>query len=109
MAMVASPSPSPTIARSTPVSGVVLPELQPASAAPVERQASAELEEPLESAAALGREAPRARAANLTQMAADPSCPEPAAWSAILTPSLGSPGDYRQLAAASGHSERGSR
>jgi hypothetical protein len=104
-----SPSPLLTIARSTPVWGAVLPEHQPASAAPVERQAYAELEESPESAAALGREALRARAANLTQMAADPSCPEPAAWSAILTPSLGSPGDYRRLAAASGHLERGSR
>jgi hypothetical protein len=106
MATGVLPSPSPTIARSTPVWGAVLPELQPASAAQVERQAYAELEEPLESAAAPVWEDPRARAAELTRMAADPSCPEQAALSAIglakLTPRAGFPGDFRRSAAASG-------
>jgi hypothetical protein len=109
-ATAVSRSQSPTIAQSTPVWGVVLPELPPFSAAPVERQAYAELEEPPESAAAPAREA-RARAAELTRTAADPSYPEQAAWSAIglaiLIPRPGSPGDYRQLAAASDRSGRG--
>jgi len=66
MATGVSQSPSPTISRSTPVWDVVLPELQPASAAPVERQAYAELAELLESAAGPAREEPRARAEELT-------------------------------------------
>jgi hypothetical protein len=57
---------SPTIARSTPVLGAVLPELQPASAVQVEREAYAELAAPLASAAAPVREEPRARAEELT-------------------------------------------
>ncbi|HMJ19190.1 MAG TPA: hypothetical protein VK478_12425 [Gemmatimonadaceae bacterium] len=109
----ASLSLSPMIARSIPVLGAVLPALQPASAAPVERQVRAELAEPPESAAATAREEPRACAAKLTRMAADPSHPELQASSAIglaiLIPRPGSPGDYRSLALGSGRSERESR
>jgi hypothetical protein len=98
------------IARSTPVLGVALPELQPASAALVEQQAYAEREVPLASAAAAEREEPRARAAKLTRTAADPSCPERVAWSpigrAILTPRVGPRGDSRRSAAESGRSEQ---
>jgi hypothetical protein len=105
-----SPSQSLTIAQSTLASGAAPPELQPASAAPVEQQAYVELEEPLECAAAPARAEQRVRAAELTRMAADPSCPVPAAWSEIglanLTPRLGFPGDYRRSAAASDRSER---
>jgi hypothetical protein len=109
-----SPSPSRTIALLTPASGVALPELQPASAAPVERrQVYAGLAEPPESAAATAREEPRARAAKLTRMAADPSRPEQEAWSviglAILIPRVGFQADYHSLAVEPGRSERGSR
>jgi hypothetical protein len=111
--MEVSPLRSPTIARSTRVSGVVLPEHQPASAAPVERQAYAELEAPLESAAAPAPKEVLARAAEPTRTVADPSCPEREAWSAIglanPTPRPGPRGDYRHSAAASGRSERVSR
>jgi hypothetical protein len=104
------PSPSPTIARSTLVSGAALPELQPASAAPVEQQAYVELEEPRECAAAPVRGEPRASAAAPTRMEVDPSCLEQEAWNATdlanLTPRLGFPGDYRRSAAASDRSER---
>ncbi|HMH26677.1 MAG TPA: hypothetical protein VK542_08865 [Gemmatimonadaceae bacterium] len=100
------------IARSTPVWDGVLPEFQSTSAAPVGRQVYAGLAEPPEpSAAAL--EEPRARAAEPTRMAADPSCPGQVASNAIglavPIPKLGSPGDYRRMAVASGRSERGSR
>jgi hypothetical protein len=93
--------------------GAVLPELQSASAAPVERQVYAGLAEQPESAAATAREEPRARAAKLNRMAADPSHPERQASSAIglaiLIPRPGSPVDYRSLAVESGRSERESR
>jgi hypothetical protein len=109
----ASPSLSPMIARSTPVLGAVLPELQQASTAPVERQVFAGLAEPPESAVATAREEPRACAAKLTRMAVDPSHPEQQASSAIglasLIPRPGSPADYRSMAAGSGRSERESR
>jgi hypothetical protein len=92
---------------------VVLPELQPASAAPVELPARAELAEPPESAAAIALEEPRARAAKLTRRAEDPSRPEQQGSSAIglaiLFPTLGSPADYRSLALGSGRSEQGWR
>jgi hypothetical protein len=101
------------IARSTPVGGVVLPEFQSTSAALVERQVCAGLAEPRESAAATAREELRARAAEPTRMAADPSCPEQVASNAIglaiPIPRLDSPGDYRRMAVASGRSEQGSR
>jgi hypothetical protein len=101
------------IARSTPVWGAVLRELQPASAAPVERQVYAGLAEPPESAAAIALEEPRARAVKLTRRAAGPSHPEQQASSAIglaiLIPRPGSPADYRSLALGSGRSERESR
>jgi hypothetical protein len=101
------------IARSTPVGGVVLPEFQSTLAAVGERQAYAGLVEPPESAAATAREEPRAHAAEPTRMAADPSCPEQVASNAIgpgiPIPRLGSPGDYRRMAAAPGRSEPGSR
>jgi hypothetical protein len=101
------------IARSTPVLGAVLPEVQPASAAPVERQVYAGLAELPESAAAPARQERRARAAKPTRMAADPSHPEQQASSAIglaiLNPRPGSPADYRSLVVRTGRSERGSR
>jgi hypothetical protein len=113
MATGVSPSPSRTIALPTPAWGVALPELQPASAAPAERQVYAGLAEPLESAAATAREDPRARAAKLTRTAADPSRPEQQASRAIglaiLIPRVGFPVDYRSLMVESGRSERGSR
>ena len=92
---------------------MALPELQPASAAPVERRVYAGLADPPESAAATAREEPRARAAKLTRMAADPSRPEQQAWSviglAILIPRVGFQADYHSLAVEPGRSERGSR
>jgi hypothetical protein len=101
------------IARSTPAWGVVLPEFQPASAAPVERQAHAGLAEPPESAAAPGQGESRASAARPNRMAADPSLLEQQALSAIdlaiPIPSPGSPGDCRQIAVEFGRSERGWR
>ena len=91
----------------------MLPELQPVSAAPVERQVYAGLAEQPVSAAAPAREEPRARAAKLTRMVADPSHPEQQASSAIglaiLIPRPGSPPDYRSFAVGSGRSERESR
>jgi len=108
-----SPLPSRTIARSTRVWGVALPELQPAAAAPVERQVCAELAEPPESAVGTARGELRERAGKLTRRAADPSRPEQQASSAIglaiLIPRLGSRADYRSLALESGRSERGWR
>jgi hypothetical protein len=101
------------IARSTPVLGAERPELQPASAAPVERQVFAGLAEPPERAVATARRKPRARAAKLTRMAADPSHPEQQASSAIglaiPIPRARSPTDYRSFAVGSGRSERESR
>jgi hypothetical protein len=101
------------IARSTPVLGAVPLELQPASAAPVERQVCAGSAEPPESAAAIALEEPRACAAKLTRMAADPSRPERQASTAIglaiLIPRPGSPADYRSFALGSGRSEQESR
>ena len=111
--MAVSLSQSPRIAQPTPASGVVLPELQRASAALAEQQAYAEREAPLASAAATVREEPRARAAEVTRMAADPSCPAKAEWKAIgranLIPGTGFLGDYRRLAAVSARSEQGLR
>jgi hypothetical protein len=101
------------IARSTPILGAVLPELQPASTVPVERQVRAVLAEPPESAAATAREEPRACAAKLTRMAADPNHLEQQASSAIglaiLNPRRDSPADHRSIAVDSGRSERESR
>jgi hypothetical protein len=107
--MGVSPSRSPTIARSTQALGAALRARQPFSAAPLEGQAYAGLEELLESAAAPVWEEPRARAAT-HRMAEDPSRPDReaaiAGGPAIQIPRLGSQGDCRRLAPGSDRSAR---
>lgn len=104
---------SPRIARSTPVWAVVPSELRSAWAVRAELRAYAESAEPPEYAADSDREEPRARAAEQTRVAADPSCPERAGSSATghanLPPSPGSLGDCPRSAAVSARWERGWR
>jgi hypothetical protein len=109
--MEGSPSPSPTIVRSTPASAAVPLESQLTAAVPEERLAHAAREELPASAGPVLE--PQTDAATLTRMAAGPSRPEREASSAddpaILTPKPGSPGDFRLTAAAPDRWEQGWR